>query len=97
MQDNPEPSIISPNLLFYRYKKSDNVYFHSIPLLHFFNIFVIAVILDTDIAILGFQNLSSGRTGASIFTLWGPFCQLGDTWGTMGAAGRTRGGPKQDF
>ena len=38
---------------------------------------LIAVTLDTDIAIVGVQNLSCGRPGASILPEL--FCQLGDT------------------
>ena len=56
----------------------------------------ISVTLDTDIAILGVQNLSVGRLGASNVPPWGPLCQLGDTLETMGAAGRTRGSPEPD-
>ena len=55
------------------------------------------VTLDTNFAILGVQNLSFGRPVASILLPCGPICQFGDTLGTMGAAGRTRGGPKRDF
>ena len=35
--------------------------------------------------------------GASTLAPWAPFWQLGDTLGTMGAAGRTRGGPEPDL
>ena len=52
---------------------------------------VIAVILDTDIVILGVQNLSFGRPDASIFHVRGDFGSLGTFQGTMGAAGRTHG------
>ena len=48
---------------------------------------LIAVTLGADIAISGVQNLSYGRLGAST---------LERLWGTMGAAGRTCGGPEQD-
>ena len=44
---------------------------------------LIAVTLDVDIAVLGIQNLA----------LW----QLGDTLGTMRAAGRTCGGSEPDL
>ena len=40
---------------------------------------LIAVTSDTSISILGVQNLSFGRPGASVSPPWGPLCQLGDT------------------
>ena len=58
---------------------------------------LIAVILDTDIAILGVQNLSIGRLGASFYHLGNHFVSLGTPWGTLGAAGRRRGSPEPDF
>ena len=56
---------------------------------------LIDVTLDMDIIILGVQNLSFGRLGASTSALGGHFGRLGAPWGTMGAAGSTRGGPNQ--
>ena len=50
--------------------------------------------LGHDFIILGVQNLSFDRPGASIFVPWGPFCQLGDT---REDHGRTHGGPGPDF
>ena len=47
---------------------------------------LIAVTLDMGIAMLGVQNLTFGRPGASIFPSWGPFCQLGDTLGEHGSS-----------
>ena len=38
-----------------------------------------------------------GRPGASSLAPWESFWHLGAPWGTMGAAGRTRGGPESDF
>ena len=58
---------------------------------------VTAVTLDTNFAILGVQNLSFGTPVGSILRPWDHFVSLGTPLGTMGAAGRTRGGPKQDF
>ena len=43
------------------------------------------------------QKMSFGRPGASILAPWGPFWHLGAPWGTMGAAGWTRGGPESDL
>ena len=57
---------------------------------------VTAVTLDTDIAILGVQNVSIGRPGAPFYHLGHFFVSLGTPWGTMGAAGQTRGGPEPD-
>ena len=53
--------------------------------------------LDMDVVILGVQNLAFGRPGASSLEPWGHFGSLGTPWGTMGAAGRTRGGPEPDW
>ena len=50
-----------------------------------------AVTLGTDIAILGVQNLSIGRLGASFDHLGDHFVSVGTSWGTVGAPGRTRG------
>ena len=50
-----------------------------------------------NIVILGIQNQSFGRRGASTFAPSGPFWRLEDTFGTMGAAGRTLGGPEPDL
>ena len=51
---------------------------------------IIAVALDTDIytdiVILGFHNLSSGKPGASTLPPWGPFCQSGDALGDHGSS-----------
>ena len=46
-----------------------------------FMAFFIAVSLDMDIVILGVQNVSFGRPGASTLASWEPFWQLGDTLG----------------
>ena len=56
-----------------------------------------AVTLDTNFAILGVQNLSFGGLLPPFYHPGDHFVSLGTPWGTMGAAGRTRGGPKQDF
>ena len=58
---------------------------------------VTAVTLDTNFAILGVQNLSFGGLLPPFYHPGDHFVSLGTPWGTMGAAGRTRGGPKQDF
>ena len=50
---------------------------------------VTAVTLDTNFAIAGLLP-PCYHPGDHLVSLWTP-------WGTMGAAGRTRGGPKQDF
>ena len=47
---------------------------------------LIAVTLDTDIAILGIQKLSFGRLGASSLPSSRPFCQLGDDLGDNGSS-----------
>ena len=44
----------------------------------------IVVARNVDIVILGVQNLSFGRPGASTFPPWDPFFQLGDTLGDHG-------------
>ena len=56
----------------------------------------IIVASDMYIVILCYQNLSFGRRRASNLPPWGPCWQLGDTLGTMGATGRTRGGSESD-
>ena len=43
--------------------------------------FFIVVTLDTDIAIVGVQNLSFARPGASTLAPWEPFWQLETPWG----------------
>ena len=53
--------------------------------------------LDRDIAISAVEKISFGKPGASILPPRGPFCQLGDSLGTMGAAGRTHGCLEPDF
>ena len=58
---------------------------------------VTAVTLDTNFAILGVQNLAFGGLLPPFYYLGDHFVSLGTPWGTMEAAGRTRGGPKQDF
>ena len=58
---------------------------------------VTAVTLDTNVAILGVQNLLFGRHVASILPSSGHFVSLGTTWGTMGAAGTTRWVLETDF
>ena len=58
---------------------------------------VTAITLDTDFAILDVQNLSFGGLLRSFYHPRDHFVSLGTPWGAMGAAGRTRGGPKQDF
>ena len=57
---------------------------------------VTAVTLDTNFAILGVQYLSFGGLLPPFYHPGDHFVSLGTPWGTMGAAGRTRGGPKQD-
>ena len=48
---------------------------------------LVAVTLDTDIAILGVQDLHlAGRPDASILPPWELFCQLGDTLGYQGSS-----------
>ena len=51
-----------------------------------------AVALDTDIVILGVQDLSIGKPGGPFYYLAYNFVSLGTPWETMGAAGRARGG-----
>ena len=58
---------------------------------------LIALTFDTDIAILGAQNLSFGRVRASFLPLWGPFCQLGDTLGDHGSSRKDTWGSKARF
>ena len=58
---------------------------------------LVAVTWDRDFAILGVQNLSFGGLLPPFYHPGDHFVSLGTPWGTMGAAGRTRGGPKQDF
>jgi hypothetical protein len=59
---------------------------------------VTAVTLDTIFAISGVQkNLSFGGLLPPFSYPGDHFVSLGAPWETMGAAGRTRGGPKQDF
>ena len=58
---------------------------------------VAAVTLDAHFAILSVTNLLFGMLGGSILRPWDHFVSLGTPEGTMGAAGRTRGSPKQDF
>ena len=58
---------------------------------------LVAVTLDTDIAILSFLNVSFGRPGASTLAPWGYFGCFGTPWGTIGAAGRTRGVSESHF
>ena len=57
---------------------------------------LIAVASSMDIVILGVQNLSFGKPGASLEHPGGYFGSVGTAWGTMGAAGRTCGGPEQN-
>ena len=58
----------------------------------FFIVFpVTAVTLDTNFAILGVQNLSFGGLLPPFYHPGDHFVSLGTFWGTMGAAGRTRG------
>ena len=52
---------------------------------------VTAVTLDTNFAILGVQNLSFGGLLPPLCHPGDHFVSLGTPWGTMGAAGRTRG------
>ena len=47
---------------------------------------LIALTFDTDIAILGAQNLSFGRVRASFLLFWGLLCQLGDILGDHGSS-----------
>ena len=65
----------------------------------FFMVFpVTAVTLDTIFfAISGVQNLSFGGLLPPFYHPGDHFVSLETPWGTMGAAGRTRGCPKQDF
>ena len=58
---------------------------------------VAAVTLDTNFVILGVQNLSFGGLLPPFYHPGDRFVSLGTPWGTIGAAGRTRGNPKQDF
>ena len=59
----------------------------------FFMVFpLVAVTWDTIFIILGVQNLSFDKPGASIFLPWGLFCQLGDT---REDHGRTHGAQNQ--
>ena len=57
----------------------------------------IAVTLDMNIVILGMQNLSFGRPGASTFAPSGPFWQLEDTLGDHGSSRKDTWGPEPDF
>ena len=50
---------------------------------------LLVVTLDMDVVILGIENLSFCRPGASSLAPWEHFGSLGTPWGTMGAAGRT--------
>ena len=61
----------------------------------FFMVFpLVAVTWDTIFIILGVQNLSFDRPGASILRPWGPFCQFGNI---RRDHVRTHGGPEPDF
>ena len=57
----------------------------------------IAVTLDKNFVILGVQNLSFGRPGASISQPWGPFCQLEDTLGDHGSSRKDKWEPGTRF
>ena len=57
----------------------------------------IAVTLDTNFVILGVQNLSFGRPGASILPPWGPSCQLEDTLGDHGSSRKDTWEPRTRF
>ena len=46
----------------------------------------VSVTLETDIVLLGVQNLSFGRPGAFILPAWVPFGQIGDTQGDHGSS-----------
>ena len=54
---------------------------------------LIVVTLDMDIAILGVQNLSFGRLGASTLAPWGLFWPLEDTLGDLRSSREDMWGP----
>ena len=58
---------------------------------------LVAVTLDTDILILGVQNLSIDSPGGPVYHLGDHFGGLGTPWGTVGAVGKTRARSEPDF
>ena len=58
---------------------------------------LIAVTVDKDVAILGVQKPVIWQAWCLLFISPGAFVSMGTPWGTMGAAGRTRGVQNQIF